>query len=222
MVNAGNLLVSCPGVNGASCNPSTTVTASGQSGDGIVGSSTWATGATWAAPGYGTTTTGTTAPAAVDDERYLFFSHLLLANFLVNVTPAGLSSTTTYAFGVTHPNLKIGGGLQVGYSAGNVPPGSPVASGGISGTVLLHITGPQLTGSVGTQTAGTYVLTPLQAAMIDMKMDDGQPSTGYVQAFGVASSCMDTIAADGGSATAPVYHTSVASADCGLIFRIEN
>jgi prepilin-type N-terminal cleavage/methylation domain-containing protein len=222
MLAAGTRLVGCPGASGVSCNPFTGAGA-GTAGDGIVGPNTWAaTTATWAAPA-----NIVTIPAGatkVDDEGYLFFSHLLLANLIGNVTTQGLNSATPYAFGVTQPDIKIGGGFRVGYDFGNVSPAfnGIVTSAGITGTVILQVASAQLTGVIGTQTVGSYTLTPLQASMVDIKMDDGRPGTGYVQSFGMQTTCADTVAADGGTAASPIYKTTITTADCGLLFRIEN
>src|SRR5476651_1147781 len=79
MANAGTRLVGCPGALGIDCTPTPAVGPAPGAGDGIVGLPTWS--AAWAAPAYGVTTAGG-PPSNVDDERYLFWSHLLLANLI--------------------------------------------------------------------------------------------------------------------------------------------
>ncbi len=212
MPGAGTRLVGCPGTAGAACNP---LTGAGNAGNNIVGLTTWASGGTWAAPGV-VATSGTTAPANVDSEKYLFWSHLLLANLIGGVTDEGLNNAIAFAFGRTHPEAKISGGFIVGYGTGVIGPGSLQPAGtGISGTMLLQVVAPAAAVPV---TASSNPLAPLRAAQIDRKMDDGRPGTGYVQAFGLGASCFTTATA---GATQYTYNETVATKDCGLIYRIE-
>jgi prepilin-type N-terminal cleavage/methylation domain-containing protein len=210
MLNAGTRLVGCPGTAGAACNP-----LAASAGDNIVGLSTWS--AAWGAPGI-VTTSGTTAPSNVDAERYLFWSHLLLANLIGGINADGLSTATGFAFGATNPEAKIGGGFVVGYDTGVIGPGAAglqTAGTGLSGTILVQASNP--TGSLATMaaTSGLMPLAPLRAAQLDRKMDDGRPATGYVQAWGVGASCFDT-------AATLVYNETISLTDCGLMYRIEN
>jgi prepilin-type N-terminal cleavage/methylation domain-containing protein len=212
MSGAGTRLVGCPGTAGAACNP---LTGAGNAGNNIVGLTTWASGGTWAAPGV-VATSGTTAPANVDSEKYLFWSHLLLANLIGGVTDEGLNNAIAFAFGRTHPEAKISGGFIVGYGTGVIGPGSLQPAGtGISGTMLLQVVAPAAAVPV---TASSNPLAPLRAAQIDRKMDDGRPGTGYVQAFGLGASCFTTATA---GATQYTYNETIATKDCGLIYRIE-
>jgi prepilin-type N-terminal cleavage/methylation domain-containing protein len=218
MPNAGTRLVGCPGALGVDCSPLVAVAPNPGAGDGIVGLPTWS--AAWGAPGYGVATVGG-APNNVDDERYLFWSHLLLANLIGGVTSDGLATATNYGFDVTNPSIKLGGGFQVGYDNGVIPPGMPaaLAGQGLSGTIIVQETGTQLTGALTGLLNNTYALAPLRAAQVDRKMDDGRPATGFVMAFGVIASCFDTNAPY--SATSPGYLETVNTTDCGLMFRIE-
>jgi prepilin-type N-terminal cleavage/methylation domain-containing protein len=208
MLNAGTRLVGCPGVNGVSCNP-----LAANAGDTIVGFPTWSTA--WGAPGI-VATSGAAAPANVDAERYLFWSHLLLANLIGGINADGLNNATPFAFDVTNPSAKIGGGFVVGYDTGVIGPGAAAggqpANTGISGTILVQTSSPTLALST---TAGALPLAPLRAAQLDRKMDDGRPATGYVQAYGVGVSCFT-------AAASLVYNETLSSTDCGLIYRIEN
>jgi len=140
------------------------------------------------------------------------------------VTNVPLFTGTNWAFGVTHPDIKLGGGFQVGYDAGNPGQGDTSQTAadiaGISGTVIAQVTGAELPGAVALSAAiSGNVLTPQLAQQIDLKMDDGKPASGYVQAFGLVTSCFDVIS---NPASAPGYKTDVSTTDCGLIFRIEN
>jgi len=218
MSGAGTRLVGCPTV--AACNP---FVGSPGAGDGIVGNPLYYSLGP-AVPGALGVVGTTLAPGVVNDETYLYWSHMLLANLIGDVTTAGLGAATAFSFGVTHPNVKLGGGFQVNYDAGYTQPGNSASTSitGLTGTVITQITGTELTAGTLSIAVAANALTPQQAAQIDLKMDDGQPSTGYVQAFGLQTSCYDVVAADGGSATAPVYKTSITTTDCGLQFRVEN
>jgi prepilin-type N-terminal cleavage/methylation domain-containing protein len=222
MPSAGTRLVGCGAAPGTNCTPS-----SANAGDGIVGLPTWTTaaGAAWTAPAYAAASPAGANPL-VDQERYLFWQHLLLANLIGNVTNAPLFTATNWAFGVTHPDIKLGGGFQVGYDSGNPGQGDTAQTAadiaGISGTIIAQVTGAELPGGIALSGAiSGNILTPQLAQQIDLKMDDGKPASGYVQAFGVQTSCMDVASAPD-TAAAPGYLTSVSTTDCGLIFRIEN
>lgn len=204
MVGAGTRLVGCP--TAAACNP-----LAANAGDSIVGNPAWASGG-WGA--YGITATST-APGNVDAERYLFWSHLLLANLIAGVTNDGLNAATNLSFDVTNPSAKLGGGFVAGYDAGYVGPGSPAAAGtGLTGTIIIEVASPTTTFSTMT-TAASGPLSPLRAAQVDRKMDDGRPDTGTVQAFGLQASCF-------GAAAPYKYTETVNTTDCGLMYRLEN
>ena len=211
MLNAGTRLVGCPGVSGAGCNPFVVAAPTvGTAGDTIVGTSNWS--AAWGAPAT-TSTGGNTGAVNVDGERYLFWAHLLLSNLIGGINADGLGAATAFAFGVTNPAAKIGGGFVVGYDTGVIGPGSTQpANTGISGTILVQTASP--TTALST-TAGALPLAPLRAAQVDRKMDDGRPATGYVQAYGVAASCFT-------SAATLVFNETISTTDCGLMYRIEN
>jgi prepilin-type N-terminal cleavage/methylation domain-containing protein len=203
MANAGTRLVGCPGASGVSCNP-----LAANAGDNIVGDPAWASGG-FGAPGL--TKTVPAGPGNVDGEKYLFWSHLLLANLIGGINTDGLTTATTFAFGTTNPDAKIGGGFVVGYDTGIIGPGSTQTAGtGLSGTILVQTSSPTLALAI---TAGTQPLAPLRAAQVDRKMDDGRPATGYVQAYGLPASCF---------AAGLVYDETKSTTDCGLMYRIEN
>jgi prepilin-type N-terminal cleavage/methylation domain-containing protein len=212
MLSAGTRLVGCPGASGLACNPfGTGGAATGDAGDGIIGANNWSTA--WGAPGT-TSTGGTAGGLGIDDERYLFWSHLLLANLIGGITTDGLNSVKAFALETTHPSAKVGGGFIAGYGTGLNGPGaaSQPANTGLSGTLLVMINDPKKALLTAT---GTLPLPPLRAAQIDRKMDDGRPATGSVQAYGVDASCFT-------SAATLVYKETVSLTDCGLIFKIEN
>ena len=209
MLNAGTRLVGCPGAAGVNCNPGAT-----NAGDNVVGPVAWAP--TWGAPAI-VLTQNPPGAGQVDAERYLFWAHLLLANLIGGINADGLNANTGFAFGVTNPEAKIGGGFVVGYNTGVVGPGvtSQTAGTGLAGTILMQTSSPTASPTTQSATSGLMPLAPLRAAQLDRKMDDGRPATGYVQAWGFDASCFT-------SAAAQVYNETIALTDCGLLYRIEN
>ena len=136
------------------------------------------------------------------------------------ITTAGISAGGTLAFGGALPAARIGGGWVVGYSNGTA--GTTIGRAALTapanivsttGTVLLLSTSP--TAAI-TANAGVQLLTPNIAAQMDRKMDDGQPESGFAQAYGVQNSCFG--AAVGGPYA---YQELVTSKDCGILFRIQ-
>lgn len=213
MPTAGQKLVGCPGAAGAGCNPFVVAAPTvGNAGDKFIGTTNWATA--WGAPAT-TTTGGSTGPVNLDGERYLFWVHLVLSNLVAGVLPDGASSATTLTLEITNPSAKTGGGFVAGYGSGAIGPGAAgfqIVNTGVTGTILVQMSDPTLALQT---TSGALPLTPLHAAQLDAKMDDGAPTTGDVQAYGVGASCFT-------SAVAKTYDKTVATSDCGLIYHIGN
>ncbi|MFQ3621911.1 MAG: prepilin-type N-terminal cleavage/methylation domain-containing protein [Acetobacteraceae bacterium] len=149
--------------------------------------------------------------AGVHREAILFWTHLLQADLITGTSIQALT-VTNYALGVTNPTAPIGGGFVVGYANGTQPlPGNVAVGSNPSGHVLAIV--GSLTGGLTTG-AGTQALTPAKAALIDRKMDDGRPTSGFVQAYGVQASCVV-------DAATSAYAELVTGRDCGLVFRIQ-
>ena len=204
MPSANLRVPNCP----AACDP-TAATA----GNSIIGSPTWA--ATWANQ---VALTGMPlAGKAVGDESGLYWMHLLQADLISGVTDAALRVLTVPAWGTTHPSAKAGGGFVVGFANGALPLGQPAGGVGPAGTVLMMTTAAAVT---PTTTIGIQVLSPARAAQIDRKMDDGQPTGGFVQAYGVAADS-PTQACFSAAAVSPIYNEADTRKNCGLIFRIQ-
>lgn len=180
-------------------------------GDYLIGANTWADATTWQG------TAGGMAPAAAGvaqvDEPEMYWMHLLQANLITGVTNAPIQATTPLAFGITHPEAKMGGGFIVGYANGTIGKGSPMPAGtGVAGTVLMIV--PSL-GTGVTNTSAVQAMTPSRAAQIDRKLDDGKPGSGLVQAYGVQASCWKDAATN-------AYQENITLKDCGLILRIQS
>lgn len=212
MPNAQNRIPNCV----AACDP-----LPAGAGNSIVGVSDWASTNTWAAQVPAATPIDilATVQTAEGSEAGLYWMHLLQADLITGVTDSALRVSTTPAWGITNPSAKIGGGFVAGYGDGT--PGLGFTAAGITGpagTVLMMVTAPGV--DPDETLTGQLPLSPSKAAQIDRKMDDGKPTAGYVQAWGVnavapADSCFDDTAAD------ITYYEGNDSKSCGLIFRIQ-
>lgn len=205
LADAGNQLAVCTGTNGSDCNPSPA-----SAGDNIIGSPDFIKTIKSLAGGR------VTVPAAsAADEAVLFWTHLLKAKLISDVTEDGMKNASPFAIGTTFPLAKIGGGLIVGYSDGTpLPKSLSPANDGLSGTVLVQISDEVLQGKTEMNESDKQALLPIKAAQIDRRMDDGRPDSGEVQAYGAPECFM--IAKDG----RPAYNEQLTERDCGLIYKI--
>lgn len=201
MMNASNRLPGCV----AACDP-----AAATAGNSIIGGSAWAGAATW-----DTQTAALSAANAEPVESVLFWIHMLQADLISGVSSEALQGSAPQ-WGVTNPQARINGGFVVGYASGvNPPPGGGTAAGNTNpaGMVLALVTAPTSNlAAVG----ATQPLTPAKAAQIDRKMDDGRPASGFVQSYGLATSCNATV---GGVDNQ--YAEAINANDCGVVFRIQ-
>lgn len=151
----------------------------------------------WAAGNLGATMN--TTPSATNEPQV--FTHLGAANLLSgNVQPtAGLSVTTSL------PNLNLGGSLRLGYV-------SAAVTGMISATAPVngHYIG------IGSSAAlDASILSSVDMANIDRKLDDGLPNVGSVYAVGAAG-CAS------GTANTATYSEASVLKTCGAIIRAIN
>jgi len=167
-------------------------------------------------------------PASAGAETTLFWAHLLLADLLGGLTDAALQDGSFSGWGDTHPAAKIGGGFVVAHSggvsaaaAGSTIPGRGVAdAAGLvnipTGTVLV------LRASLGANinaNTGVQPVSPLRAAQIDRRIDDGKSASGTVQGYGVTTSCF--VDSSGTGAGPFDYNETLKAKDCGLIMQIQ-
>lgn len=195
---AGSRIPGCD----ANCTPDTY-----GAGDGVVGD------AEWQANGWGGGMMH--PPSAIVDEHVLFWLHLLKANLTTGTNDTAMRiADYPYEWGVTHPAGKAGGGFIAGYvvSDDHRILGNPDAVLKNGKFALFLFPALANWGSV----SGDFVLTPLRASQIDLKMDDGVPNTGDIMPYGVASSCY---ANNGGGYS---YNGSVAARDCSLLFFMQH
>lgn len=173
----------------------------------------------------------TPLPGTLADETTLFWTHLLLADLLGGLTNAAIQDGSFAGWGDTHPAAKIGGGFVVAHSGGassgltTAIPGRGGPDGdGLEnvpvGTVLVL---RSALGGTLNATAGVQAISPLRAAQIDRRIDDGKSASGTVQAYGVATSCFVQAVDGGGAAIAGVYdfNETLKSKDCGLFLQIQ-
>jgi prepilin-type N-terminal cleavage/methylation domain-containing protein len=147
------------------------------------------------------------AAPTLASEQGEFFPQMNAANLLTGIAPAnGLT------FGGVFPQAKIDG---VGLVAGSVPAPSAAAMpsnlattiGTVPSGLFLSLTS-SATAASGAATLG---LTPSQASRINLKLDDGNPTSGAVIGFGTAA-C---------GTAAGGYITSTTSNLCGLYVNIQ-
>ena len=194
--NAAARLLGC---NNA-CNPSAPT-----AGNSIVGLANWTNVSAWPMQAISPTSVNSVPQV----ETILFWKHMLHADLISGVTPV-VNTFVTPQWGVTHPQARINGGFIVGYADGISPPPGGVAGSNPSGLVIAITASPS---DDLDSTPGEKPMSAAKAVLIDRKMDDGRPSSGFVQAYGVTASCYTT-------AALARYNESSTSNDCGLLFRI--
>lgn len=155
--------------------------------------------------------------AANDTEGNVSFVQLSAAGFLGGVQPN--AAIALDGPGLTNPTTPLGGAWQFSYSDGattavtglvapNTGAGFALSSGHYMASVL------QLATAAG---AANAFMTPVQAAAIDRKLDDGSPNGGTVRALGAAgaATCVDAATAAG------VYNEALGGALCGVVAKVQ-
>jgi prepilin-type N-terminal cleavage/methylation domain-containing protein len=148
----------------------------------------------------------------VTRETIIFWKHLALADLITGINPA--ADPAVSAWGETHPTSRLRGGYHAMYfnpvqctttSAPNIN------CGGAGHSIRLQNV---MNAAPSIATAGQQPISPLQAAKIDRKIDDGLPQRGSVQAED----------GDGGGARgcdAAVYNEQMDQKNCFMFFNIE-
>lgn len=154
-------------------------------------------------------------------ETVLFWKHLRLSG-LIRGLDGSTSETSPPAWGVTHPAAPVGGGFHAKDADGGVTdplPGWPPSAPQPTGTYL--VLQPEVAGHLVPAQPGSQALTAGQAALIDRKMDNGDPFDGTVVGYGTVTlmfsgaGCFAWSAVDRGR-----YDEGEEGRDCGLAFRI--
>ncbi len=151
----------------------------------------------------GAVTTFNAAPAT---EQLVFFAQLALADLLTGVNPVA----NTLTWGGDFPAAKINGGFHVGTAAGNAQLNSStaIAAGAVRGGLYLALHNTP----AGAVAAGGTLSTN-EAARIDVKVDDGIPSSGSVFPAGAVGAA--------GCSNGNLYNESLQGSLCNLYIRIQ-
>lgn len=120
-------------------------------------------------------------------ETTQFWKHLGAADLISGVNPSANTASTSLAWGKTHPSSPLGGGFEYYYDPCVGTISSTSCESGSSH--LLRISNAGVTGSNITA-AGQSIMAAKQAAVIDRKMDDGKPGTGWVTVEDEANLCV--------------------------------
>ncbi len=138
-----------------------------------------------------------TAPA-ITAEGSVAFTHLAAADLISGVQ----ITNVTQAFGSSLPEAKIGGGFWLGFTATGAATG---VTGMRPGHYLVFHGLPN--SNVGAAAAG---ITATQSSQVDIKMDDGVPTSGDVQ--GTGTGCVSSNA----------YAEATTTANCSLYIRVQS
>ena len=144
--------------------------------------------------------------AAPTNENIAFWAQLGAADLMAGIDP--IAGAGGNAWGANFPSSPVGGGFHMAYDAGGAAlGGNPNARRGHY-LILNNAPGVAPTGDA---------LTALQAARIDRKLDDGDPTAGTVfptnAGVGGAASCISG---------AGLYDESIANTTCDLFIRFQN
>jgi prepilin-type N-terminal cleavage/methylation domain-containing protein len=142
----------------------------------------------------------TAAPGA-GDEAGVAFVQLGAADMVSGISPTGGAT-----FGGQFPDLDVGGGMWVAYT------GVALANTLLPANRHYAALAGSPTGAVA---AANGALTPIIAAQIDRKLDDGNPQTGSYQTFGTG--CLT-----GTGATATYNESSTPGGTCTSYMRVLN
>jgi prepilin-type N-terminal cleavage/methylation domain-containing protein len=133
-------------------------------------------------------------------ETLLFWRHLSDAglvdgSFGANLTTAGQAAADVTGSTIANylPPAKVGRGNYFAVAAAN----------GINYYLLTGFAGTAITATTGVYNFGFPELTPIEAYNIDVKVDDGMPNTGIVQARGAnpAAAFLDFTTSSAGGST---------------------
>lgn len=143
------------------------------------------------------------AQVSLATEAVRAFTHMAAADLIsgVDITNPGL------AFGSALPEAKIGGGFWIGYT------NNGSANGGVANMRAGHYL--VLNGTTDAVTNVTGGVTASQAAQIDRKIDDGNPTSGGVQAT-TGRNCRV------GAGANARYNESVEDSSCSVYIRAQS
>ncbi|PZP54045.1 MAG: hypothetical protein DI586_10380 [Micavibrio aeruginosavorus] len=138
-------------------------------------------------------------------ETVQYWKHLALADLIGGIVPG--ANPASPEWGVTHPALALGGGLEIFYNPRTLPGDSRPGH-------FLRYSNQGLSASLR-DTAGQAAVTPRMAERIDRKMDDGQPLSGAVTVWDYGDFGCDN-RADGSNG----FDASISVKSCVMFFRM--
>lgn len=165
----------------------------------------------------GTSTFDPGAAINAGSESAASFVQLAAAGMIGGVDPNAVALGNA----TSNPVAPLGGVWQLGYSTGALG-ASLTGPTNVAATTLQSGTYIALTPTAGNAVpaAAPGPLTPVQAANIDRKLDDGNPNGGTIRATGAAAG-----AAAGNCASAAgvagVYNEALSSSECGLYIKVQ-
>lgn len=109
-------------------------------------------------------------------ETIQFWKHLSAADLISGVNPSANTAATSLAWGRTHPSSPLGGGFEFYYDPCVTTINATCTAGS---SHLLRLSNAGITGANITLN-GQSVMAAKQAAVIDRKIDDGMPQSGWV------------------------------------------
>jgi type II secretory pathway pseudopilin PulG len=190
IANPGTRLANC---TAAPCN------AAGN-GDGLINAAAGGTA------GVLTSLTGTYQITQASENRN-FWLHLATTHLISGVNPT--SNSANGSWGNEFPAGKIAGGFHVAQvNIASVDANNPAING-----IFLVLRNNATSGTV-LEASGTAAISPLRAAQIDRKLDDGLPKTGDVVGVGSAN-CT-------GIGASFTYGETSELRDCNLLIHVQN
>lgn len=130
---------------------------------------------------------------------------------MIGGVQSNAGSSATLAGGITNPETPLGGSWVIGSSAGSAT-GMVVPAGLPAGVYIASTPLP----SAAIPTGDAQMMTPVQAANIDRKVDDGQPGTGIVRAIGNGTPAATTC-----TGTTGAYNESLTGTLCGVYAKVQ-
>ena len=134
------------------------------------------------------------------------WKHLALADLITGVQTNASTAAANLAWGESHPSSSLRGGFEIYYDRNTADLGATAPTGH-----LLRMSNAGVSGA-GVGTVGASPASPLQAANIDRKMDDGRPESGTILARGEG---------DGNCNTGNEYEEQLEQKNCVLFILID-
>jgi len=153
------------------------------------------------------------ATGSYNNEWFLYWQHLQLASLIegnYNGVPSSNSNTLAHSVGTSSPKSKVdGAGFAVQYVG--IPTSGTTYYTNVSYGHVFIIGGNDTTHYLPV----TPIMTATEAYNVDLKFDDGAPSTGNILTWQNGSAYNSACATN---ATPPAYNTNGTGYLCSLIF----